>query len=202
MHLQTNKKGGLHMELVQPIRDKRQLDSMQRELLKSGSRDYMLFFLGIHIGLRISDILKLKVSDVKGNTHITLKEDKTNKIKRIKIQEDVYTEVEKYIGGMADDDFLFKSQKGDNQPIGRVQAYRILNKAATAIGINGEIGTHTLRKTFGYHFYQRTKDVALLQDLFNHSSPSVTLRYIGINQDMMDKAIDDLELLSSPILGG
>lgn len=190
------------MKLVQPIREKRQLDSMQRELLKSGSRDYMLFFLGIHIGLRISDILKLKVSDVKGNTHITLKEDKTNKIKRIKIQEDVYTEVEKYIGDMADDDFLFKSQKGDNQPIGRVQAYRILNKAATAIGINGEIGTHTLRKTFGYHFYQRTKDVALLQDLFNHSSPSVTLRYIGINQDMMDKAIDDLELLSSPILGG
>ncbi|MDX9806823.1 MAG: site-specific integrase, partial [bacterium] len=53
---------------------------------------------------------------------------------------------------------------------------------------------HTLRKTFGYHFYQKTKDVALLQQLFNHSAPSVTLRYIGINQDIMDMAIEDFSL--------
>jgi integrase len=74
-----------------------------------------------------------------------------------------------------------------------VQAYRILNKAAKNIGI-GEIGTHTLRKTFGYLFYQKTKDVALLQELFNHSAPSITLRYIGINQDLMDNAMDDFKL--------
>jgi len=51
-----------------------------------------------------------------------------------------------------------------------------------------------LRKTFGYHFYQQTKDVALLQELFNHSSPSVTLRYIGINQDKIDQAYDNFSL--------
>ena len=76
----------------------------------------------------------------------------------------------------------------------QVQAYRILNKAAVRVGINGEIGTHTLRKTFGYHMYMKTKDVALLQELFNHSSPSVTLRYIGINQDRLDQAMDDFRL--------
>lgn len=181
------------MELVQPLRDKKHIEDMKRELLKSGYRDYMLFVLGINIGLRISDILKLKVRDVKNQTHIIIKEQKTDKSKRIKIN-GMAEELNHYIEGMNDDDFLFKSQKGDNQPISRVQAYRILNKAAHAIGINGEIGTHTLRKTFGYHFYQRTKDVALLQELFNHSSPSVTMRYIGINQDMMDKAMDDFKL--------
>lgn len=53
-----------------------------------------------------------------------------------------------------------------------------------------EIGTHTLRKTFGYHFYKKTKDVAMLQDIFNHSAPVVTKRYIGITQDEIDEAID------------
>jgi len=56
------------------------------------------------------------------------------------------------------------------------------------------IGTHTLRKTFGYHFYQKYKDIALLQELFNHSAPSVTLRYIGINQDMIDDAMKEFKL--------
>ncbi|WP_342668518.1 tyrosine-type recombinase/integrase [Cytobacillus solani] len=57
-----------------------------------------------------------------------------------------------------------------------------------------EIGTHTLRKTFGYHFYQKYKDVAVLQQIFNHSSPAVTMRYIGINQDIMDEAVDGFSL--------
>jgi integrase len=93
---------------------------------------------------------------------------------------------------MDDEDYLFRSFRSQ-LPIKRVQAYKILKRAAKKVGIS-EIGTHTLRKTFGYHFYQRTKDVALLQEIFNHSSPSVTLRYIGINQDIIDKAIDDFSL--------
>ena len=49
-----------------------------------------------------------------------------------------------------------------------------------------EIGTHIMRKSFGYHHYQQYKDVALLQTIYNHSSPSITLKYIGINQDNID----------------
>ena len=56
------------------------------------------------------------------------------------------------------------------------------------------VGTHSLRKTFGYHHYQKHKDVALLQELFNHSAPSVTLDYIGVNQDLMDETIKDFYL--------
>lgn len=187
------RRGGGGMELVQPIRDKELLEAMKRELLRMGYRDYMLFVLGINTGLRISDILKLKVSDVKELSYIKMHEQKTGKFKRIKIS-GIADEIEKYITSMDDDTYLFKSQKGDNSPISRVQAYRILNKAAIRVGINGEIGTHTLRKTFGYHMYMKTKDVALLQELFNHSSPSVTLRYIGINQDRLDQAMDDFRL--------
>ena len=122
-----------------------------------------------------------------------MKEDKTGKPKRFKINNGLKDELDKYVDGMNDNEYLFKSQKGENKSINWVQAYRILNDAARKVGLV-EIGTHTLRKTFGYHFYQKTKDVALLQELFNHSSPSVTLRYIGINQDIMGKAIDDFNL--------
>lgn len=186
-------KGVLKMNFVQPIRDKNKIEEMKTELLKSGYKNYMLFVIGINTGLRISDILALKVSDVRDKTHISINEQKTGKTKRFKINDNLKSEVDKYILNMNKDEYLFQSQKGTNKPITRVQAYRILNKAGEKVGL-AEIGTHTLRKTFGFHFYQKTKDVALLQELFNHSAPSVTLRYIGINQDIMDRAIDDFSL--------
>ena len=90
-------------------------------------------------------------------------------------------------------DYLFRSRKGDNIPITRQQAYRIINNAAEALGlvernengviISGEIGTHTLRKTFGYHAFQNGTSLELLMDIFNHSSKSQTLRYIGITEE-------------------
>lgn len=94
---------------------------------------------------------------------------------------------------MNDDDFLFRSREGENKPISRVRAYQLLTDAAKKVGLD-EIGTHTLRKTFGYWHYKQHKDIALLQELFNHSAPSVTLRYIGINQDTMDASLQDFYL--------
>ena len=180
------------MNTVQPIRDKEIIKKFKNELLKKGSRDYMLFVIGINTGLRISDILPLKVKDVKDVTHIRIKEKKTGKPKRFKINSNLKKEIDKYIDGMNDDDYLFKSRKG-NKPITRVQAYRILNDVAEKLGLP-EVGTHTLRKTFGYHHYQQYKDVAILKDILNHSSPSVTMRYIGINDDMKDETIDNFYL--------
>jgi len=72
-----------------------------------------------------------------------------------------------------------------------VQAYRILNHSAKSIGLN-EIGTHSMRKSFGYHYYKKTKDIALLMELFNHSSQTVTLRYIGISQDVLNNSINSV----------
>ena len=56
------------------------------------------------------------------------------------------------------------------------------------------VGTHTMRKTFGYHHYQQFKDVAILQYILNHSSPSITLRYIGIEQDNIEATLQEFEL--------
>lgn len=185
------------MKFVQPIRDLSKIEEMKSELKKNGTRDYLLFSLGINTGLRVSDIIKLQVKDVVTEdktvkTHIDIIEKKTNKHKRFKINASVGEELKQYVKYMQPEEFIFKSRKGNNH-ITRVQAYRILNEAASRIGLE-EIGTHTLRKTFGYHFYQQNKDVVLLQQLFNHSSPSITLNYIGINQDIIDDAYTNFSL--------
>jgi len=181
------------MEIVQPIRDKEKIEDMKRELLKSGYKNYLMFVIGINTGLRIGDILELKVKDLRDKTHIKIIEQKTDKIKRFLINSSLKNEIDNFIKGMDEEEYLFQSRKGKNKPISRVQAYRILNSAGAKVGLK-EIGTHTLRKTFGYWHYKQNKDVALLQQIFNHSAPSVTLRYIGINEDVKDNSIENFYL--------
>lgn len=177
---------------VQPIRQMDKIKEMKNILALNGKRDELLFSLGINTGLRISDLLKLKVEDVREKSEYVLKEQKTKKIKRIMLHA-VMKEIEEYTEHKDGEEYLFKSRSGGNQPISRVQAYRILNHAASIAGID-EIGTHTLRKTFGYHFYRQYHDVAMLQELFNHSSPSITLRYIGVTQDEISEAWKNFSL--------
>ena len=187
------------MDYVQPIRSKEKIEEMKQELKKNGTRDYLLFMVGINTGLRISDLIKLQVQDILNSdrtlkTHIEIVEQKTNKKKRFKINTIWAEELYQYIKNMDMEEYIFKSRNGVNRPITRVRAYNILNETARKVGIQDEIGTHTLRKTFGYWFYQRTKDVAILQQIFNHSSPSITLRYIGINQDIVDRELENFSL--------
>ncbi|MGL6105711.1 site-specific integrase [Romboutsia sp.] len=181
------------MKYVQPIRNRDIIQKMKNELLKGGSRNYMLFNIGINTGLRISDILPLKVKDVKDKTHINIIEKKTSKSKRLLINTNLKIDIDDYICNMDNNEFLFKSKKGNNVAITRIQAYRILNSAANELGID-EIGTHTMRKTFGYWHYKIYKDIAILQNIFNHSSPSITLKYIGITDDIKDKTIENFYL--------
>ena len=181
------------MNKVEPIRDKEKIEEMKTELMKDNYRNYMIFLLGINTGLRISDLLQLKVKDIKGSSYIKLKEKKTAKSKKFYINSQLRAELEKYTKNMSDHEYLFQSRNGVNQPLSRSQAYRILNQAGSKVGLES-VGTHSLRKTFGYHHYQKHKDVALLQELFNHSAPSVTLDYIGVNQDLMDETIKDFYL--------
>lgn len=179
------------MKTVEPIRNIDDIKEMKKSLAYYGTnRDVFLFVLGINCGLRVGDMLKLKKKDIK-DYQIKLKEMKTKKNRIVPLFH-IKTDIDDYIKFLDDEDYLFTSNKldehGHKKAISRVQAYRILNKSAEAIGIS-DIGTHSMRKTFGYHYYKRTNDVALLMDLFNHSSQSVTLRYIGINQDIINQSI-------------
>ncbi|HWR06720.1 site-specific integrase, partial [Sporomusa sp.] len=174
------------MEYVEPIRDKQQIDAVKSYLKKQNLRNYLLFVLGINSGLRISDLLVLKISDVKTKDRVIIREKKTGKKKDFPLSDTCKRTIDEYLASISsENDWLFKSKKGE-QPITRIQAYRIMNRAARAVGIKGAIGTHTLRKTFGYWAYKSGADVTKIQKLLNHSAPSVTLAYIGITKDELD----------------
>lgn len=180
------------MATVQPIRDIQLIEKMEHYLKRRSLRNWAMFVLGINTGLRISDILPLKVKDVRGKQFLTIKEQKTGKHKTIRLTPKLILCIDEYTAGMDDEDYLFPSQKG-GRPISRIQGYRILKDAAEALGIE-YCGTHTLRKTFGFHFYKQFRDVATLQEIFNHSSPSITLRYIGITQNTINAMLEDFAL--------
>jgi integrase len=183
------------MNTVQPIRDPKLIALMKEKLHERNQKYYILFLCGINIGLRVSDVLTLKVSDVIGRSHIIITEQKTGKTKRFMINDKLLVEIERYVkdNSLSTNDYLIRSRKGENKPLTRIQAYRILNDVGTGLGLQ-EIGTHTMRKTFGYWHYKQYKDIAILQDIFNHSAPSITLRYIGINDDMKDETIKNFYL--------
>jgi len=107
------------MNLVQPIRDKQKIDEIKAILKRQSGRDYFLFTVGINTGLRISGILNLQVKDVRDKTHITIKEQKTGKPKRFRINANLRLIVDEYTTGMSDDEYLFPSRKG-GKPIGKV----------------------------------------------------------------------------------
>ncbi|KOS67183.1 integrase [Lysinibacillus contaminans] len=177
---------------VQPIRSKEIIEDMKWSLKKwCSERDYILFLIGINTGLRVGDLLKLKVKDVKRKKKLKVKEGKTDKFREINLS-NIYEEVQSYIDTV-ESEWLFPSRKGD-KAISSVQAYRTLNKASAMVDITEGIGTHTLRKTFGYWYYKQTKDIYKLQAILNHSSIDITKRYIGITQEEINESLNDFVL--------
>lgn len=196
------------MNTVEPIKDMKMVldvsDYLRNSESKYAERNYMLWASGIYLGLRISDILKLKVRDVRNKERIYIRETKTNKENYIEIPAKFMKDIKGFIEGRKDFEYLFSSRESTkiedkpghilklNKPLTRQQAYNIIKGACAQFGIN-RIGTHTMRKTFGYFLYQRTKDIVMVQEVLNHSDLSVTKRYIGLTQDTKSKVLKQLD---------
>jgi integrase len=187
---------------VEAIYDLKDVQRLHTYIKDNGSqRDLVLYSLGINTGFRIKDILALRKEDVMGDT-ITIDESKTKDRKDGKnrpprvvgITPQLKRDLENYIYMIKPGGYLFPSTKANRQGeyvISTTQAYRILNKYTHAIGLDINVGCHTLRKTWGYHMYQKYKDVAFLMKAFNHSKESMTLLYIGASQvEIVEKTRD------------
>ena len=165
-------------QTVEPIRSKQQIKQVEEYLAKKNKRNRLLFALGTNSGLRVSDILNLNISDVRDKTHIEIKEQKTSKFKKFPINDKLKKLIQEFIKDKEDDEPLFLSQK--QKRLDRSQAYRMLNEVCRAVGISVNVGTHSMRKSFGYHHYKQFKDVAMLKMIFNNSNLRITLNYIDI----------------------
>jgi len=180
------------MTTVEPIRNKKDVKKVERYLEKQSKRDHLIFVFGTNSGLRISDIVALNVGDVRGKNYVQIVEKKTGKTKKFPLNDKLKRLIAEFVKNRRDREPLFKSHWG--RRYNRITAYYMIRKACEAVGIEAKIGTHSMRKTFGYHHYQQFKDIAILQKIFNHSSQQITLRYIGIEQDQIDYSYSNFVL--------
>jgi integrase len=169
---------------VDPIRRLEDVKAI-KEILSDRPRDLLLFTMGVNNGLRVGDLLRLKVKDVRHlreGDSIIIRESKTKKANILMVNKAVHKALRNYLEKVDpdDEDFLFASRKS-KEPL-LIQAVNALVKKWTkAINLKGNFGAHTLRKTFGY--IQRTMykvGFEVLAKRFNHSNPAVTMRYLGI----------------------
>lgn len=171
---------------VEPIRRQEDIRAIKK-LLAGNPRDLAIFTLGINSALRASDLLSIRVGDVshlKVGGSFEIKEKKTGKYRFVALNKISHKVVHDYLNSRDDDsddeDLLFPSQKGGGKLT--VQTLNALMKSwCRAINLRGNFGSHSLRKTFGYH--QRVYfglGTAELMWIFNHKSERETLGYLGI----------------------
>ena len=172
------------------------------------SRNKMLFLVGINLGIRASDLCGLKYSFFM-NEDGTFKEfyslqpkktKKTKKFVKLYFNETVKKAVTSYIEEYSIEDmneYLFKSRKGDGH-ITEISLGRIIKDTAEEVGIERNICSHSLRKTFGYFVYHNAEDknnaLIILQTIFNHSSPAITSKYIGLTDNEISDVFNTLNL--------
>ena len=177
---------------VDPIRRMKDIQSISK-MLSDNPRNNLLFVMGTNNGLRTGDLLKLKVGDVNGmkiGDTLSIKEGKTGKNNFLVMNKSIYRSLQVYLEKINtnDEDFLFASRKG-KRSITIQCVNNMVKKWASEINLKGNYGAHSLRKTWGY--IQRTTygvGFEILCKRFNHSSPAITMRYLGIE----DKEVQNI----------
>ncbi len=178
--------------IAEPLKNKKDIQVVEKYLKERNKRDYVIWVLGLNSGLRVSDIVALNVSDVVAKTHITIIEKKTGKRKSFYINDKLKRVLKDFTKGRELNEPLFLGKQGKR--LDRSQVYRFIVKACRENGITAHVSTHTLRRSFGYHHYQKFKDPIILQKIFNHSSQRITLMYIFVEQDEIDLSYKNFEL--------
>lgn len=202
---------------AEPIRDMKDIFRISEFLISQNRyRDNMLFIVGINFGLRVSDLIVLRFSDLINvdcsfKDSFAILEKKTSNTRRsrknryISINTAVVEAVTLYLentSGVRLSDYMFRSESNHggsvNRPIHRSSVDRILKGIGKDLGLDIHMSTHTLRKTFGLHQMVMSgndpRKLLLLQKIFGHSTSAMTLEYIGITSDEIEDAYRNLNL--------
>ena len=192
------------MNFVDPIRDRKKIAQIKNLLRgKHRYRDLLLFVIGINTALRISDLLQLQLSQFldesgKIKNKFWIKEQKRGKRHEITINQSMREALIEYLEAypfraIASNNFLFFNPR-TLQPLKRGQAWKFITAICKEVGLRGNYGTHSLRKTWGYHARMQGVDLALIMYKLNHNSIAYTKRYLGITDDELQAIAQKLNL--------
>lgn len=195
------------MNFVEPIRDRKKIAQI-KNLLRGQHRyrDLLLFVVGINTALRISDLLQLRVSHFMDNNRVIrrcfwIKEQKRGKRQEVMINNSIRQAFVEYINAYPGVDnnpehYIFFNTKTNAYTvrIKRGQAWMFIHSICQEVGLVGNYGTHSLRKTWGYHARMQGVDLALIMYKLNHESIAYTKRYLGITDDELQAVVQRLNL--------
>lgn len=198
-------KKGRGSRTVEPLRDLSVVQRIHR-MLEDKPRDQTLFTFNVHVGLRASDLLRLDWSSfVAANgkkllTEFEVEERKTRRTSKWEIPPAAHRQLSLWwaLSHHPSEGLLFPSRKGGSV-ITVASLHGLVNKWCREAGVDGHFGTHTLRKTCGYHFIKSGGSIEALMELFGHSSQAVTKRYLGITNEEVREKVRQLDLLSAPL---
>jgi integrase len=195
------------MHFVEPIRDRKKIAQIKNLLRGQGRlRDLLLFTVGINTALRISDLLQLQIGhfvDERGNvkSRFWIQEQKTGKRHDVAVNESIKEVLAEYLRVYPDitsnpQHFIFFNSEYNRYavPLKRGRAWEFISAICKEVGLPGNYGTHTLRKTWGYQARMQGVDLGLIMVKLNHESLAYTKRYIGITDDELEAVVKKLNL--------
>lgn len=188
------------MKGCRPLGDQEMTAVMESFSGEFATRDRALFILGIKTGFRISELLSLRIGDVLqgGQMVDRISVARRNMKKKVEGRAVILHPEAKgalcewldEMGEVVPDAPLFRSRKGDNRPVSRVHAWRVLNKAFDVGGVTGQTGTHTMRKTFASRVYDALgHDLVKLQKALGHRNINSTAQYLSFREEEIEQAI-------------
>ena len=181
------------MNIVQPFpRDR--IQDIANWLKNYKEMYYVIFLIGISVCIRISDILKLKKSDMENTDRIVIREKKTGKTKIFPLKPHIAKIVKDYIKNYCheDQEYIFIGKKGAR--LDRTAVWRVFNRCINELGITMKCGTHSCRKYMAKNLYEQTQDIALVMDILNHSNMRTTFRYLCLTEERVKNAVLNFDL--------
>ena len=168
----------------------------------NSQRDILIFRFGINSGLRLSDILPLRYNDIYNGDgefkeYLVLREKKTKREISLVLNKNIRLHMDRYVIARPalkkENGFIFYSSRLPDRPVHKSQVWKVFKKIEYALSLE-QFATHSMRKTFGWHLFTLTKDIRTVQRALNHQSPTTTMRYIGVDQVELDRALRKLSL--------
>jgi integrase len=176
---------------VEPIRSKKHIANIKK-ILADKPRDLCLFTLGINTAFRANELLSIKVGEVRylgvGDT-LTLKQRKTQKYRSVVLNDNVVESIKNHlrVASLSDEAALFTGLRGC---LTVPTVNRLVKTWCASVGLKGNYGSHSMRKTWGYWQRQNGADILNLVEAFGHATQRQTMAYLGLQPEDVMKLYD------------
>jgi len=192
------------MQEVEAVKTAEQRQQVEAHLADHGELYADIWKVGVNTALRISDLLSLTMEDVRTldaeQPALHLKEQKTGKQRKIVVNQSALVVMQRRLVENPKHAWLFQSEAVNRnrreppKPINRRSVSRVFEQVGQRVAPKVALGTHSMRKTRGYAMHKAGRSIESIAKVLNHSSPAVTMRYIGLVQQDIDESYTELEL--------